>query len=682
MDVDAGEEGGRAGRVDHSTFGARYAVEIAAKTIGQHASQVLAFSIAGHHCGLANAIADSAESQKGSLTYRLKPDGIKIPKVEDGSFELGIPPLKLPYKPDPNDLGFPLAFFTRMIFSALVDADRLATEKFCDPNQAELRGAQQPTIAQLLIAVTSHLDALSAKATLSPVNQIRASVRVECRAAAGKARGFFSLNVPTGGGKTLAAMEFALRHASLHDLRRVVVATPFTTIIEQTADVYREAFGRHAEFGLVEHHCNVEPSRDTRANKLGAENWDAPIVVTTNVQILESLFAAKTTPCRKLHRLANSVIVFDEVQTLPVELLNPTLRALRELVEHYSCSIVLCTATQPALEKCEEFPIGFEGVRPIIRDAPALFHSLQRVDVGDAGKLSDDDLIERLLESESVLCVVNTRSHAAKLFEGLQRKASEGSFHLSTNMCAAHRRNVVAEIRKRLHGKDVCRVVSTQLIEAGVDLDFDTVYRAPAGFDSVAQAAGRCNREGRLHRGKVWLFETEARPPAGFLRESAQIAQELGGLCSDRLAPDAIREYFRLLYWLKNDQWDRHEIMSLFCASRNAPNLAFQFRTAAERYRLIRDEQTPVLVAYDETARALRDRMSLGEACSFIDFRVAQRYQVGVYSQTKRALQIAGAIQEHSAGSGLWLLQMDRAYTSEMGLSIAAARLDAEDLVL
>jgi CRISPR-associated endonuclease/helicase Cas3 len=569
-----------------------------------------------------------------------------------------------------------------MIFSALIDADRLATEAFCDPAESKRRCVAHPDIGVLARVLSESIDRLAARAEKKLVNEVRADVLAQCRAEARESPGFFSLNVPTGGGKTLSSMDFALRHASAHGLRRVIVAVPFTTIIEQTADVYRRALGEGGAECLIEHHSNLEPTRDTRANKLATENWDASLILTTNVQLFESLFAARTTPCRKLHRIARSVIVLDEVQTLPVEFLKPTLRALRELVEHYGCSVVLCTATQPALEKDETFTIGLENVRPIIHDAPKLFQVLKRVEVERAGKLTDAELADRMAKERSVLCIVNTRAHAAALYDALRLAEAEGVYHLSTNMCAAHRRVVLADIRERLKDGKACRLVSTQLVEAGVDVDFDVVYRAPAGFDSVAQAAGRCNREGRLERGRVCLFDTEAPPPPGMLRQSAELGRELSGKYADPLAPNAVQEYFRMLYWIHEKRWDKHEVMPCFRATPRDKELAYQFRSAAERYRLIEDTQTQVLVVYDETSRSLRDRMLLGDAGGFIDFRVAQRYLVGVYDQTKIALRQSGAIEEHKTGSGLWLLLNERAYTETKGLSISDARYTAQDCVV
>ena len=431
--------------------------------------------------------------------------------------------------------------------------------------------------------------------------------------------------MPTGGGKTFASLAFALHHAHRHrGLRRVVVAIPFTSIIEQTAEEYRKALGPLANLGLIEHHSNLDPKRDTRANNLAAENWDAPLVVTTNVQLYESLFAAKTTPCRKLHRLAGSVIILDEAQTLPVELLAPTLAALKELVARYGCTVVLCTATQPALEhRPRDFEVGLAGVRPIVDDVNSLHAALKRVEVSRLGVLADEQLVERLAAERAALCVVNTRPHAAGLFDKLVSRlgSANGCYHLSTFMCAQHRRDALAEIRRRLKDGKPCRLVSTQLIEAGVDVDFPAVYRAPAGFDSIAQAAGRCNREGNLKgedgrpaTGRVYLFDTEAPPPPGMLRQSAEKARELSDAHPDPLTPPAVEAYFRLFYWSRQHEWDKHGVLPHF-GYPHPPGLPpFMYRQAADAYRIIREEQTPILVPYTKEGRADARRAADGPA--------------------------------------------------------------------
>lgn len=685
--ADAGEDppqyGAFCGRVDHSTFGAQHAARMFE---GKFAcfGQLLAFCIAGHHAGLADANS-SIDSMVGStLDKRLKLIPPRVPNVvlpQDMNVK---PELKLPFKPNPQEIGMQLALFTRMLFSCLVDADRLETEAFCDEPKSLARNSPKPSITSLSEQLDKHLAGKLRDAASTPINRIRAQILADCQQAAELSPGFFSLEVPTGGGKTLSSLAFALKHAARHGLGRVVYAIPFTSIVEQTADVFRKALRDLAEHGLLEHHSNIDPKQDTRQNKLAVENWDAPIVVTTNVQLFESLFASGTSPCRKLHRLARSVIILDEAQTLPVELLAPTLAALRCLVSDYGCTVVLCTATQPALDKHEDFGIGIDPslIRPIIGPDRNLYANMKRVHVEHAGLLTDEELARRLAELPSVLCIVNTKRHAQELFGKVSSQTDKSEcFHLSTNMCPQHRRDVLAVIRKRLVDRLRCRVISTQLIEAGVDVDFPCVYRAEAGFDSIAQAAGRCNREGELDCGKVFVFQSEVRPPAGLLRAAAEAAKSLSTIYPDPLAPDAIEAYFRQLYWIKNDQWDKHQVLPCFEFNplfNRVPE--FGFRTAAEAYKIIRDQQLSVLVPYDDKARKLRDQLMMGSPADYQVLREAQRYSVGVREGVLKALQANGVLIPHD--SGLWLLGNEKAYSPIQGISLEAFGLDNELLSL
>jgi CRISPR-associated endonuclease/helicase Cas3 len=676
--VDAGieDESTTGKRVDHSTFGARFVAENAGKVFGQ----ILAFCIAGHHTGLPDETSSDDATQRSTLRHKLDPVKYSIPCVSGP--KTALPTLTLPLKPTVagrDDAPFQLAFFTRMLFSCLIDADRTRTEEFCDPVASAERSRlaaehSRPSLAALKDQLDASLRNMQQDATPTDVNHQRTIVLEDCRGAADLQPGFFSLNVPTGGGKTLSSLAFALGHALKHNLRRVVVAIPFTSIIEQTADVYRAALGQFAASGLVEHHTNLQPVRDTRSNQLGTENWDAPLIVTTNVQLLESLFAYQTTPCRKLHNLARSVIVLDEAQTIPVELLKPALAALRELVLNYGCSVVLCTATQPALERRADFAIGLEAVRPIIPDAAPLFHALRRVEVCSVGKLTDDKLAPRLAQEKAVLCIVNTRKHASRLYDLVAAMSESGDcFHLSTWMCGAHRRAVLKIIRNRLAAKLPCRVVSTQLVEAGVDLDFPVVYRAEAGFDSIAQAAGRCNREGLLPLGLTYLFEAEVQPPAGLLRAAVDVGRELLPSHPDPLAPEAIEAYFQLLYWSQKHIWDKHHVMEKMKFDSQRGRALLQFREVADAFRMIRDDQLPILVPYNAEAIILRDKL-MSRSIAFIPQRELQPYLVSVRKEAVQQMQLRGFVTEHE--SGVWLLLNHSLYSKDKGLDPESTRLD------
>lgn len=666
-------------RVDHSTFGARFLET----SVGGIAGQLLAFCAAGHHTGLPDETSNDDLGGRSTLRYKLDATRYPIAHVQAPGIEL--PKLRSPLKRSSGNAAFQLGFFTRMLFSCLVDADRTCTEEFCDPDRADERSSLggdsgRPMLAVLKTSLDRSLREMQERADQTEVNRQRAIILDHCREAANLPPGFFSLNVPTGGGKTLSSLAFALEHAlkSSHNLRRVVMAIPFTSIIEQTADAYRKALGPLAETALVEHHTNLQPRHDTRSNQFGVENWDAPLIVTTNVQLLESLFAYRTTSCRKLHNLARSVIVLDEAQTIPVELLKPTLAALQELVLNYGCSIVLCTATQPALERRSDFELGLETVRPIIPDAVPLFQALRRVEVLRLGKQTDDELASRLVREQSSLCILNTRRHASRLYDKVvEGSASADCFHLSTWMCGEHRRNVLQVVRERLKDGRPCRVVSTQLVEAGVDLDFPAVYRAETGFDSIAQAAGRCNREGKLSVGFTYLFEAEERPPLGLLRSTADAAKELESQHPDPLDPAAVEAYFRLFYWTQQARWDKYGVMRTMSVDQQSKRLLFQFREMEAAFQIIRDEQLPVLVPYSKESKI--DNEVWGRLATnkipFLPQRELQPYLVSVRREAVQQMQSRGFVAEHE--SGLWILLNRSLYSREKGLNPEATTLDA-----
>ena len=511
-----------------------------------------------------------------------------------------------------------------MLFSCLVDADFLDTEAFVDSGRsARRRRGAHASCEDLLERLNTHLEEKQRTAADSHVNRVRRDVLEACRSQAKLAPGLFSLNVPTGGGKTLSSLAFALAHAAEHGLGRVVYGIPFTSIIEQTADVFRAALGDlRAE--VLEHHGNLppdDPVRQSERSRLASENFDAPLIVTTNVQIFESLFAARTSRCRKLHRLARSVIILDEAQTLPPQLLAPTLAALEELVNNYGTTVVLCTATQPAVEHRERFPIGLQGVRPLIDEPTRLHLALQRTSAVLLGMTTNDDLVARLRGERQALCVVNSRRHASDLFLALD---DPDALHLSASMCAAHRSEVIGEIRRRLDPEvnAPCRVISTQVIEAGVDVDFPAVFRAAAGLDSVAQASGRCNREGRLmdangnpELGRVFIFEYDAKsyPTSPMIQRAADCFREVApDHQEDLLAPQAIESFFKLHYWQQGGDdgrgWDQgaegQSVMRCFAYDPKVL-LHAQFRAAATAYRLIDDAQTQVIVPYGNRGRKL-----------------------------------------------------------------------------
>ena len=402
--------------------------------------------------------------------------------------------------------------------------------------------------------------------------------------------------------KRYRVLAFALEHAVFHGKRRIIYAIPYTSIIEQTANVFRGIFPDD----VIEHHSNLDPEKETVKSRLATENWEAPLVVTTNVQFFESLFAARTSRCRKLHNIVDSVVVLDEAQLLPTEFLQPILDVMNLLVRHYRVTFVLSTATQPALGTLKSFQRALRGldtVREIMDDPEALYHDLERVTVTmpqDFHSTQDWDAIaQQIQQHPCVLAVVNSRADAREL----HRRMPEGTVHLSALMCGEHRSRVIADVGQRLRAGEAVRVVSTQLVEAGVDLDFPVVYRALAGLDSIAQAAGRCNREGGLERGRVVVFVPPRPAPPGVLRRAANTTKSLVmGAPLDPLARDLIYRYFEHFY-INAPFLDKHDIAELLKPDGSGDDqLKVQFRTAAQRFRLI-DESgyRSILVQYGES---------------------------------------------------------------------------------
>lgn len=599
-------------KVNHSTAGAQYAVE-RWPVVGL----AIAYAIAGHHAGLPDAHAEGS-----CLDRRLKKD--RIEPWRHGLAELPeLPPLPqtLPLPRDP----FAVAFFVRMLFSCLTDADFLDTEAFLQEEQGERR-REFPSLGNLHDRFFQALETYDSNLR---INATRAEIRRQCEEKAEEPPGFFSLTVPTGGGKTLSSLAFALKHARKHGLRRVIYVAPFTSIIEQTAAVFRQRLGADA---VIEHHCNVDPEKESQAARLAAENWDAPLIVTTSVQFYESLFSNRPSTCRKLHNIARSVIILDEAQTLPVEYLNPCLAALKELVARYGCTIVLCTATQPAIGKRDEFTIGIEGVREIMADPTALYRQLKRVRVVDRGKLTDEALADELHSRHQALCIVNTVGHARQLFERLGREVSH--FHLSARMCPAHRSQTLTAIRERLEHNERCLVVSTQVVEAGVDLDFPVVYRALAGLDSIAQTAGRCNRNNRLPEGgEVFVFSSEHQRAEAFFRDTAQCAAQVMELYPDLLGLEANTQFFRLYYWQRQSEWDKKRVLECFRFSTDLRlPFDFAFARAAREFHLIDDEATcSVIVPWGKQGEELVRSLRAVETPPRELLRALQRFMVQVH---------------------------------------------------
>ncbi|WP_339138108.1 MAG: DEAD/DEAH box helicase [Candidatus Electrothrix sp. GW3-4] len=461
-----------------------------------------------------------------------------------------------------------------------------------------------------------------------------------------------------------------MEHAKAHShIRRIIYVIPFTSIIEQNAEVFRDMLGDDA---VLEHHSNFIPDETDWKSKLAVENWDAPVVVTTNVQFFDSFFANKTSKCRKLHNIANSIVIFDEVQAIPVEKLQPCIEVLRELTANYGVSAVLCTATQPAISKSASFKSGLElEGKEIIRDVPYLFNALRRTRQTWLGPRSHEEVAEQLRQEEQMLCIVSTRDQALQLFAEIEDM--DGAFHLSALMYPEHRTQVLKKIRKRLapDNPQPCRVVSTQLIEAGVDVDFPVVFRCLAGMDSIAQAAGRCNREGRRELGEVFIYEPENMPSAGYFRQTADSAKRLFQPFAEKLLePECIRSYFDDYFWKNQHRMDEDSILE--CCRAGTQRAEFAFEDIAE-FRMIDNANQAIIIARDDEAAELVRQLKYAEFPKAI-LRQLQRYSVQVYPNQFRELK-KGWLNQPVPGLDIHVLQQDNAevlYSKRTGLQCEA----------
>ncbi|MFT3802807.1 MAG: CRISPR-associated helicase Cas3' [Burkholderiaceae bacterium] len=674
-------------RVDHATWGAW----LVSQRYGSLGS-LLAYGIAGHHAGLANGRPGQEAESRTSLHDRLSQDCLATlpPLLPDWEREIELPPsLALPERftphPQPQYRIFQLSLLARMLFSCLVDADFVDTDNFY--RRIEGRQARDENSGPSQAALRERLEThLATFPTEGGINPLRARILREVRGRAELPPGLFSLTVPTGGGKTLASLAFALDHAIAHGLRRVIYVIPFTSIIEQTAQVFRKAFADLGREDIVlEHHSAYfdDPKAQREAadkRRLAMENWDAPIVVTTAVQFLESLFADRPSRCRKLHNIAGSVVILDEAQTLPRDLLHPCVALLDELARNYRASLVLCTATQPALTREAGFKDGLRNVRELAPEPTVLYERLRRVRVRHVGTLDDDELASHLREREQVLCIVNNRRHARHLFECIADQP--GARHLTTLMYARHRSQVLTDVRQALKAGHACRLVSTSLIEAGVDVDFPAVLRAEAGLDSVAQAAGRCNREGRrpADASEVLVFET-GNPDWASPKELKLFAEAFRAIerthRDDLLALDAVAAYFRELYWrLGDDRLDQKDLLGLLKQS-TVDSLPLD--TLARLFKVIQTTMRPVIVPFDPGSGdeipeviATLDQLTYSEGAGAAGAaRKLQPYLVQVPQQAYDALQQAHAIQTVSPdkyGEQFVRLVNPRLYDARFGL--------------
>ena len=600
--------------------------------------RLLAYLIAGHHAGLPDWI--GGIQPNGALTQRLESARDELNAANSWHNQLNLP--AHPPSPPRKMAHAEMHLWIRMLYSCLVDADFLDTEQFMSPGTYAARAVFEP-----LAALESHffelLDQKQTEAERTEVNAIRAEIRQYCEDAAKQSPGIFSLTVPTGGGKTLSGTAFALRHALLHGKRRIIYVIPYMSIIEQTADTLRKHFG---DLNVVEHHSNLDPDAQTKAARLASENWDAPVIVTTSVQFFESLLAARSSRCRKLHNIVDSVVILDEVQLLPPELLAPCTDMMRQLVAHYGVTMVLSTATQPVLP-------NLGTIAEIIPPSAGLSRRLRRVrytlpDVRENKPRSWDEIAVELAQHSQILCVVNTRRDCLELFG----KMPPDTIHLSASMCGAHRSKIIDEIRRKLQAHEPIRVISTQLVEAGVDIDFPVVYRALAGLDSIAQSAGRCNREGRhAEGGKVVVFIPPKPAPMGQLRKAEDSARILLHETLDMESAEVFPRFFSEFYSRVEERFPYEELLV-----RDAGCIQIQFREAASRFHMIDETQQSMFVRYgasDELIGALQKQIRIDAPYGHL-LRKLQRFTVSVAKSQFLKLKSNGLIEEFAPDMFIW----------------------------
>ncbi len=616
---------------DHATAGAKECSSIPVK-----------FAIMGHHSGIPDggSRCDTADHSTFYGRMRKTVDDYTHWQSEIVPPQGATPDFLMCRDPYTN---FRHSFYTRMLFSCLVDADFIDTETF-------MQGAQNRgctiTMDTLLTTLQNHFD--SWRTETNELNNTRKRIRDDCEKSSQWDKGLYTLTVPTGGGKTLSSLSFALRHACKHQLKRIIYVIPYTSIIDQTAETFSRILGHEH---VLEHHSSV--FYDTQSltplqhkQMLATENWDAPVIVTTAVQFFESLFSNRSSRTRKLHNIAESVIIFDEAQTMPVAYLKPCVAAIAELITHYGASAVLCTATQPALEPF--FLAHGLQTKEIISTPCALYRTLCRTTIAHCGLKSDEELVDLLTPLDQVLCIVNTRKFAKTIYSQLP---PEGSYCLTTLLYPKHRKKLLQEIRMRLQKGLPCRVIATSLIEAGVDVDFPCVYRQEAGLDSILQAGGRCNREGKRMacESYVYVFESTRGTPAS-MRQKVDATKRILLAYKNPERPEAIEEYFTFYRsLLGNASLDSKGILDAF--DHGIDGNMFPFATVSQQFQLIDSPTRSVYIPLEE-GKTLTDDLRLGNITRQL-YRNLGQFGVSIYPNHFDLLVQSGAVEVLENGDGI-----------------------------
>lgn len=628
---------------DHSTAGAR--------EMQKCRMPAGAFAIAGHHGGIPNGN-DTTDS---NLLQRIKTR--KIEPYFDYTDEVVIKTVQEPAL-EPFEEGF----FTRMLFSALVDADFLDTENFMNQKNVYRDGYEQ--IETLYKKIIEYIKPWrEVHGFISELNKIRTRILEQCLSAGKGKRGCYTLTVPTGGGKTISSLAFALQHAVQNKMERIIYVIPYTSIIEQNVEVFRKILG---ERNVLAHYGNSLADSEEQGNeiyerhKLSIENWDAPVIVTTNVQLFESLYSNKVSKCRKLHNIAGSVIIFDEVQMIPLHSMMPCVKAIQMLLKSYQTSVVLCTATQPALERW----LKPYFVKEICYNHTEIFQKLKRTQIKKLGSVTEESLLEKINESEQALIIVNTKAEAHKLYDMLEE---EGRYHLSTYMRPVDRKKILNIINEKLVKGETCRVISTSLIEAGVDIDFPVVFRENAGLDSIIQAAGRCNREGKrkTEDSTVWVFDLEKVPR--MLEKNIAITGETIEKYNVYDSPEAIKYYFETLQSIDKSQLDPYNITESF--DKGLDGIKMPFKRIAEVFHMIESDTKMLVIPTDEEACHLVEKLQYRIDSQESFKKIIQK--IGIYSINIYESEYKNLIQDGSSYEiidGIAVLQNLQIYSENKGL--------------
>ncbi len=687
-------EGHSSDKTDHKTAAAKWALENIEGPMGE----LLAYAFAGHHSGLSNGVELFAKLRNFDLTSEVVDS---LPEELRGNLQLSLPKLGHGQTMTPEtpravrnamagECAMLLSMVVRMLHSSLIDADCTATALYREEySDVERNHSSLATLSDKLEAhLTQEENKKKTKGTEKEIhiNSLRREVHEACYAEAERALSntpIYRLNVPTGGGKTLSSLSFALRHAVMCDKQRVIYVIPFTSIIEQTAGQFRKVLGAE---NVLEHHSNVSEENDNEENRRASENWDVPVIVTTSVQFFESLFSDQNRRCRKLHNIAQSVIIFDEAQTLPTHLLAPCIAAMKALQYEFGCTLVLCTATQPAfIRDAELFPIGWDASesRSLIGEEleTRLQQEMKRVEVENIGRKNKEELVDHFLASgnESALFIVNLTRQAQELFATLRNRGVENMYHLSARMCPAHRAEVLHEVCDRLENHMPTVLVATRVVEAGVDISFPVVYRDKCGLDSLAQSVGRCNRDGELPLGKVFYFDD---PCIGFNNKmldwskGIEILEDIieGLDFSEIFSTSTVTDYFRRFFHSMHEinEWGGGQkgVMKIIKdgVARGKNQFHWNFSCVARKFRMIPSLQHSLIIPYGHAGEKLRSNLrNLQRANSMPtrkEYREIQRLSVSVYEQEWKRIPK----ERVHESSNLFILNDITWYDKELGL--------------